>query len=74
MRSEVRFCTDYLIHFPVPYTTIHKNQLTDVDLTLFKKQLELHSGRAALQERTNKKIIKCTLLILKSLATVVLSN
>lgn len=51
----MRFCTDYLIHFPVPYTTIHKNQLTDVDLTLFKKQLELHSGRAALQERTNKK-------------------
>lgn len=43
------------MHFTLPYTVIHKNQLADVDLTLFKKSLELNSERAALQERTNTK-------------------
>lgn len=43
------------MHFTLPYTVIHKNQLADVDLTLFKNSLELNSERAALQERTNTK-------------------
>lgn len=55
VKSGVGFCADCLLCFTLPYSATHKNQLTDVDLTLFKKSLELNSGRAALQERTNTK-------------------
>ena len=62
------------MYFTLLYTAIHKYQLTDVDLTLFTKSLELNSRRAALQERTNTKNNKVQFLILKSLVTVKLSN
>ena len=74
MKSEVGICTDCLMYFTLLYTAIHKYQLTDVDLTLFTKSLELNSRRAALQERTNTKNNKVQFLILKSLVTVKLSN
>lgn len=67
MKSGMGFCADCRMHITLPYSATHKNQLTDVDLTLFKKSLELNGGRAALQERTNtKKNNKVHFLIIKS--------